>query len=550
VLFGRGSSGGLVNRITKKPVSERPLGSVKVIGGSYGAKRTEVDASEPFLNGKLAGRINGAYEDTGSHRDYYSLDRYAVSPGLLWAPSESTSLLAQFDFLNDERVPDRGIPSLNGAPAPVRVGAYYGYPANDFIRSRARSLAATFTHRFTPRWAVRNVFRKTAYGSAFNNTFPNGTIAGAAGIEVLRGQYNSSTSQQNVFNQAEATATGAWRGLENVFLAGVEAGRENSDTARFTGSAASVALIDPVLTAPVYSNIPASFNHFTGTVAAVYVQEQASLGRWRLLVGVRRDYYDQSQLSRLPGTPDLGRTDTAWSPRIGLVFRAAAWASTYVNYSRTFNPSGESLSLAANNQELEPERTRNLEAGAKADLLHGTLTASAAVFRLDRTNIKTVDPQNPLLLILVGAQRTDGVEFNLTGRLWRALNVTGGYAFFDPLIRRSNSLSSGVPIEGRVPALIAKRSGSLWATYFWNNGLGLGVGAFQASRRFTANDNLVALPGYVRFDAAIFYRLRHWGVSLNTRNLLNRRYYESAQSNAQIYPGAPANGLLTMTYRW
>jgi catecholate siderophore receptor len=394
------------------------------------------------------------------------------------------------------------------------------------------------------------VFRETAYDTDFSNTYPNGTLAGANGIDVVRGQYNASSSQQNLFNQIEVTGTGAWRGVENVLLAGVEGGRQTSDTARFNGAADPVALINPILTAPIYSNIPATLTRFTGTVAGVYVQDQISLGRWRVLAGVRRDYYDQNQVSRLPGTPELGRADTAWSPRVGLVFRAAGWASTYVNYSRTFNPSGESLSLAVNNQELEPERTRNLEAGAKADLLHGTLTASASVFRLDRTNIKTVDPQNPLLLILVGAQRTGGLEFNLSGRLWRALNITGGYAFFDPLIRRSNSLSSGVPIEGRVPSLVAKRSGSLWATYFWSNGFGLGAGAFQASRRFTANDNLVTLPGYVRFDAAVFYRLRHWGMSLNTRNLLNRRYYETAQSNSQIYPGAPVNGLLTMTYRW
>ncbi|MGE5646901.1 MAG: TonB-dependent siderophore receptor [Acidobacteriota bacterium] len=550
VLFGRGSSGGLVNRITKKPESERPVASVRALGGSYGAKRTEVDASMPWLDGKLAGRVNGAYEDSGSHRDFFSLNRYAVSPALLWKPSEATDLLGQFDYLNDERIPDRGIPSLNGAPAPVRAGAYYGYPEDDFIRTHAAAFAATLNHRFESGWAVRDVFRNANYDTGFSNTFPNTTVITGGEPFVTRGQYNAVSGQHNVFNQTEVSGTRGWGGVQNLVLAGFEYGRQSKSTTQFTGTAATVALFNPVLTAPVYSTNPATLNRFTGIVAGFYVQDQISWRRWRLLLGARRDRYEQTQDNLLPGSQDLARTDNAWSPRVGLVYRVVSSVSTYASFTRTFNPSGEGLSLAANNEELKPERTRNLEAGVKTDLFNGVLTASAAVFRLDRTNIKTTDPLNPLQLILVGAQRTDGVEVNLSGKVWRSLNVTGGYAFFDPLIRRSNSLSSGILIEGKVPSLVPKRSGSLWGTYFWQNGFGIGGGVFQASRRFAANDNLVALPGYVRIDAALFYRARRWGATLNLRNLLNRRYYETAYTNAQIYPGAPVNGLLAMHYRW
>src|SRR5262249_13026037 len=98
-LFGRGSSGGLVNRITKRPEFERPIGAVSVMAGSYGAKRTETDLGRVFLEGALAGRLTGAYEDSGSSRDFFYLNRYAVSPSLFWKPSAQTDVLAAIDYL-------------------------------------------------------------------------------------------------------------------------------------------------------------------------------------------------------------------------------------------------------------------------------------------------------------------------------------------------------------------------------------------------------------------------------------------------------------------
>lgn len=550
VLFGRGSSGGLINRVTKKPDSERPLGELRVVGGNYSTKRIDVDGSQPWFDGQLAGRLTGAFEDSGSYRDFAHLERYTFSPALLWKPSDSTDILAQFDYLRDDRVPDRGIPSLNGAPAPVRVGAYYGYPEGDFIRSHVSSGALTLHHSFTDNWSFRNLFRETGYSTAFSNTFPNGTLPSGGGVDVIRGQYNGSLTQRNVFNQSEVTGATTWLGLQNVLLGGLELGHQGKNTSQFTGSADPVALMNPELTRPSYSGVPRTLNRFSGVIAGAYVQDQVAWRRWRVLLGVRRDYYDQNQNSLLPGVPRLGRTDTAWSPRAGIVYRLTSFSSLYASYSKTFDPSGGGLSLAVNNAELEPERTRNIEAGAKVDLLGGRLSTTASVFRLDRTNIKTTDPLDPTKLLLVGAQRTDGVELSLSGKVWRGLNVTGGYAFYEPLILRSNSLSSGVPIQGKIPALAPKRSGSIWATYFWQNGLGIGAGVFQGGRQFAANDNLVLLPGYARVDAALFYERRHWGVSATIRNVLNSRYYETAQSNFQIYPGTPVSGLVAVKYRW
>ncbi|HJY06794.1 MAG TPA: hypothetical protein VJ323_10770, partial [Bryobacteraceae bacterium] len=120
----------------------------------------------------MAGRLTGAFEDSGSYRDFAHLERYTFSPALLWKPSDSTDILAQFDYLRDDRVPDRGIPSLNGAPAPVRVGAYYGYPEGDFIRSHVSSGALTLHYSFADNWSFRNLFRETGYSTAFSNTFP------------------------------------------------------------------------------------------------------------------------------------------------------------------------------------------------------------------------------------------------------------------------------------------------------------------------------------------------------------------------------------------
>jgi catecholate siderophore receptor len=543
VLYGRGSAGGVVNRVMKKAELEQPLAfEFATTVGSYGQKRMTTDIGTSFLDGKLATRLTGAYEDSNSFRHFYGLDRYDFAPSFLLKISDRSTLSFQAEHLYDSRLPDRGIPSLNGRPAPVDLHDYYGYPEDDFIRNRVNTQALNYEHRFT-HWTLRNSFRHSGYDNIFSNTQPNGINANGT---VRREQYNVNSGQGNFFNQTDAVFGGRFAKLTHTALLGLEYGHQTRDTARFTGSAGSVALNDPVLTQPKYSTTPATYNEFTGNVVGLYFNDQITIHpKWKASLGARYDYYDQSLNDLLPADRDLARTDHAFSPRAGLVYQPLSWTSIYGSYSRSFQPSGEGLSLAVNNQELEPETSENFEVGSKFDLFQRKLSTTFAVFRLNRSNVKTIDPNDSSKLVLAGEQRTNGFEWTFAGTLRRGWDIYGGYAYLDSKIIKTNDANLGNRI-----AHVAPHAVNFWSTYAFGNGFGFGGGVIYNDDRYAGNDNIVQLPEYTRVDATMFWKKRKYDVVLNLRNIGSVSYYESAHSNNQIMPGAPVNGSLTVRYRW
>ncbi len=547
-LFGRGSSGGVVNRVTKKPVFGAPLADVSVVAGSFDRRRLAADVGRSFDDRRVSLRLTGAYEDSGSHRPHYSLERVAIAPSLAWRPRAGSELLVQAEFLTDDRLPDRGVPSFAGRPVDRARDNYYGYPQDDYLHNDVASPSVTWQQSLG-RWTVRNVARATWYDNAYSNTYSSGVKAVDGRLLATRGQYNVDSSQRNLFDQVDATTMVTTWGIDHVVLVGTEVGAQRTGTARATGTAADVDLFAPELTRPVYAAVPQIRNQFNGNVVGLFFQDQITLGtRWRALVGARFDHYRQRLDDHTAADRDLGRTDQVWSPRAGIVFRTTQASSLYASVSRSFQPSGDGLSLAVNNEQLEPELTTAYEGGVKADL--GRLTLTAAVFRLDRTNVKTIDPLNPGVLVLVGRQRSDGVEVSAGGALTRAWDLRAGVTFLDPEIVRSNDVSSGVPLEGNRIGNVATRTASLWSTYTWRSGLSAGGGAFYVGDWFTSNDNLVHIDAYTRVDAVVAYRFSHYEVAVNMRNLLDAAYFETSHSNSQIMPAAGRNGLVTLRYRW
>ena len=564
VLYGRGSSGGLINRVTKKPNMEGTLGEVTYTVGSYGEQRgaADLDSLVPNTNGKLGFRLTGAAEHEGSQRHYYWEDRYAFAPTLQWKPSDATTMYLQVERLRDDRLPDRGIPFLpmTGAPAPVPVGNFYGYvenaPGGNFIHTSVTDGTFDLKHTFDSGWTMHEVARKAGYFINFVNMYATSVTALDNGdYSVGRGEYNGAEPWNLLFNDLEAYRSGPWLGMSHTLLIGTEYGREATDTTQYTGptNQTPVDLFHPAMVAPVLSTILSRNNRFLGQTIAVYAQDLLTLSpKWKALIGVRYDNFKQALDLRPPTntTPNLGRSDNAFSPRAGVVYQATSWSSLYGNYSRTFDPSGENLSLAVNNAELKPEVTQNYEGGAKFQLLNQHLLTTVSLFRLDRTNIKTTDPNDPTALLNLGEQRTDGAEFSFQGNLAKHWMVYGGYAWLDGRIVSSTTTSNGVGLQGKRPALNPLHSGSLWTTYEFGNGFGLGGGLIGRTTQFAATDNLALLPSYTRLDATFFYRNAKYEVQGNLQNLGNIRYYDAAQSDYQIYPAAPVNGSVTLRYRW
>lgn len=590
VLYGRGSSGGLINRVTKRPEMEGMQGELGFTGGSYGDKRFESDVQDTWLNQKLGGRLTGAGESSGSQRNYFYMNRYAFAPTLRWQPTDKTDIYAQWERLRDERLPDRGLAAIDGPQGTVPIGNYYGYiignnPApHDFTHTSATDETLDIRHEFEDGWHVHNVFRQAGDLVDWSQIFLNQDLAtGVFGSDIARrpglghvsmllaraapsavgstgsldnplisrGQTNAVKTQQDIFDQLEAYRSGHFLGMDHLLLVGSEYGRETQDLLEFTGTAPSITLYNPAPDlAPTLSTTPSTNTRAFAQTAAVYSQDLIQIApKWKLLAGVRFDNYKQ-EVDNRSTTTSLNRTDNDWSPRVGLLYQPEPWSTTYFSYSRTFDPSGEALTLSTSSADLPPQVTTNYEGGAKFSSFGDKLISSIAVYDLDRTNILQVNPINPNQLLNVGEQRTIGSTLSFQGSVTPHWLVYGGYAWQNAEIVNSPTTFNGVSYKGKRPNDVPVNSGSLWTTYNFGNGFGAGGGFIFNTDSFAANDNLIQLPGYTRLDALFFYRKRHFDLDAHLNNLTNTRYYDTAHSDLEFFPGAPISGSITLKYRF
>lgn len=560
VLYGRGSSGGLINRITKRPGIDSSEVALRV--GSHNRRRGEVDIARRLGDTGLALRVTGAVERADSYRDQQFLERDAIAPSLLVPLGAATSLLLQAEHLSDRRVTDFGIPSYQGRPVAVPEYTYYGAAnARDVDFSQAEVTAGGFTleHRFSERVALRNAFRKYDYTLSRNNTLV-GAVDEAARTASLN-RTNLRREEDGWFNQTEMTQTAALAGMTHRLLYGVEFGRQDKDQVnRSQSNVATVALFNPVLPVlPLALTVaPGTDNRGIFTTRGAYVQDLVELSpTWKALAGVRYDRFEQETRERRAGQANLHRVDADWSPRAGLVWQPDAMQSYYVSFSRSFQPSAENFPLAANNAQIAPEETTNREVGGKFDFLDGALSASAALFRLERTNIKYTDPVTNLL-VPIGTQRSDGLELTLAGRLAQGWQLWSGYSYLDAKVTSSPALDSSdnvlkrVPVQGKRATLTPRHSANLWVAGSFGPALRAGLGFVAVGRRFANPGNTVALPGYATVDAMVGYRIAALDLQLNLSNLLDRGHIVSGHGSAPNLnmPGAPRAARLTARYRF
>jgi catecholate siderophore receptor len=286
-------------------------------------------------------------------------------------------------------------------------------------------------------------------------------------------------------------------------------------------------------------------NEVHTTVAAAFVQDQMELSKYvQLLGGLRFDRFDLRYHNNRTGET-LTRIDRLVSPRAGVVFKPIADVSLYGSYSVSFLPSSgdQFSSLTVITQQVKPERFTNYEGGVKWDV-RPTLSLTGAVYRLDRTNTRSTDPNDATRIVQTGSQRTNGVELGINGQLTRAWRVSGGYAWQDAFV---TSATTAAP-EGAVVGQVPHHTFSLWNNYQLHPRVAAGLGLIQRTDMFATISDSVTLPGYVRIDAAGYVRLtRTVRLQVNVENASNRRYFVNADSNTNISPGLPRTVRVALT---
>jgi catecholate siderophore receptor len=553
MIFGRGGSGGIMNRVTKQARGQT-LREFTLQAGSWDQYRATLDVGQA-VSGALAFRLTGLYEDSGSYRDGVSLQRHGLNPTFAYVLAPATTLRFGYEYFHDERVADRGVPSFQGRPLPTAPSAFFGDPEQSHTWANVNTAFALLEHKFAHGVSLRNHTRFSTYGKFYQNVFPG--AVNAAGTSVALSAYNQATDRDNLFNQTDVEFTVDTGPVQHHLLAGLELARQETDNLRLTGyfttisptaTSQSVPVSNPRPTAPI-TFLPSATdanNHGVARTVAIYAQDQIRLRpQLQAVFGVRIEKFTVDFLNHRTATR-IDSADTLVSPRAGLLFKPADELSFYASHSMSYVPrAGEQLaSLSLTNRSLDPEEFKNYEVGVKWDA-RPDLSLTAATYRLDRSNVVIADPTDPTRSLLVDGQRATGLELGVTGRLTKSWSVAGGYAYQDGAIKATQSATI---VAGARLAQLPRHTLSLWNRYDFNRRLGAGLGAIYRDEIYTSTDNTVKLPGFVRFDAALFYRFsEQLRAQLNVENVLDRAYYASAHSNNNITPGSPRAFRISVT---
>jgi len=579
VLYGAGQPSGMINLITKKPLDATMYeGGVQF--GSYNLQRYTIDATGPINEGKsLLYRINAAYENDDSFRDFGFVERTFVSPSLTWVLDYNTTLNWEGEYSNDRRRLDTGLAAVNNDAGALPSSRFLGEPSNDFQHYIDYRQTLMLTHRINEDWAWNLGGYSLFYGGPASTTYPvayvDGTI-GPLGQEVFFRTRQNIDPWQEQYHSVIANISGKFSGdvvTHNVVL-GTEQGWLITDGFRAVQSIPNA--LDPATwlaidgVHPIYDNPnfglpnPTTPFLFDSTYRenrnGVYIQDMIDVGEhWKVLTGVRYDHVDTvfDREIAIQGLFDQRVvTDQSFdhgSPRIGLVYQPIPEKlSYYVMYSDSFDPPIGGPRLTT--EPLQPELGQTWEGGIKAKPFD-SLTLSAAAFYITKQNVTTDLFNAPFFeTTQIGRQRNQGVEFDAIGQLTDRWSLLANWCYVDTLLSDpTNPLFDGQPARG-----VPHNTINVWSRYNViqekERTLGFALGAIYVGERL--GDYLAPgspqffLPGYTRWDAGIYYKRGRLDTALYLENIFDAQYYTSSISQFQIMPGAPFTVRAQAGYRF
>jgi len=570
VLFGRGSTGGVINQASKVPTLEG-FTTGTLVGGTDFTRRATVDIDGPLpeLGPDAAFRINGMlHAQSVADRNAAKQSRFGIAPSVAAGIGTPTRLTVSYFDQTANDVPDYGVPWFGTVPAPVPRQNFYG-TKSDFLKTGTDIGTVKIEHDFSPMILVRNTARYAYYTRSFRISEPLITAPVGTPLSQVPVSFNiwsGDSTETFAWDQAEAVLHFDSGGIQHDLVTGIEGGRESSAPAFDNSSGVpTVPLLNPDPNRPFVaaSTFPRLIANTVGWSFAAYALDTIKFGEdWEISAGVRWDYfgshyratrYSTTTPGLVIGHDDVVRVDREPSYRGAIIYKPEENGSLYFDYGTSFNPSAESLTqitsgrgLGIGNADLAPEKNQTFELGSKWDILNNTLSLTGAIFRLEKENARVPDPNNAGFNILAGTQRVDGFDIGMLGQLTQDWKITAGYTYLDSKVTKS--APGAAPVGSKLPNT-PEHSLSLFTEYRLGGGFEIGGGTQCVSMRLAQNvAPLRAVPGYWIFDAMVKYDVsERMSLQLNVTNLFDKYYYD-ALHNFHVVPGAGRTALLSLNY--
>lgn len=554
MLYGQGSIAGIVNQVTKHPLSVETR-EVDVQVGSFDRRQVRADLTGPITEeGNWLYRVVALARESGTQVDHVPDDRYLLAPSLTWRPGTGTEWTFQLRWQQDETGSTTQFFPWSGTVSPnpngqITTETFIGDPNFERYDSENLSIGWQLQHHLSDRWTVRQNLRwsqnEVIYQSIYADSFSNPGDVFLGEEQRLMNRYGYvSTTDVNILT-LDQHLEGSFEalGMTHQVLVGLDAVRFDQDAATafdfstlLGGGVPPIDVYDPIYvpyTAPDTTALPSSKLEQVG----FYLQDHIEIGdHWRILAGLRHDRTtDELEGSRNEAA--TSENSDATTGRLGILYVAGGW-SPYLSYSESFTP------VAGTNfygERYEPRYGEQVEAGIKYQPKGRALRVSFAAYELRETNRLSTDPQNPLNSIQAGETETTGVELEAVGNVGRHLDVSGHYNYLD--------------LDEQLTALPEHQAGLWLRRSFDLDSLGklsIGVGAryFSSFQDGSVDSGVPEVPELTLFDALLSWNFADWRVSLNVRNLEDETYVSTCLSRGDCFYGARRTAILTTGTRF
>jgi catecholate siderophore receptor len=561
ILFGRGSTGGVINQVTKA-ATLAPVQAGTLQFGTNSEIRLTGDLDMP-IGPTAAIRLNAMVQRSDvADRDDVLNRRWGIAPSIALGIGEADTVTLSYLHQQQHDRPDAGIPFLSGAPAPVPRDADFGLISN-YFKSDVDIATLRYKHEFSDDYAIVNTARvgnynfqnekvSPVYGDDFA-TFPGQS---PVGILVGRDDPASSGTQLNLTDQLDFKAHSDFGYVTQDLTIGIEIGRETNDLTLYENpfdADNSWVPKTPLLNPNPHESLPrvepvAARNYTAGRVQAAYLIDTLHIGPYvDLTGGARFDRFAATFTGNTligsddgpAGSANFGRTDNVTSPRAALVVKPTQDMSFYFSYGTSFDPSAEALSLDSGSANIAPVKAETYEVGAKTVWLDGLLTATAALFRTEVTNAKISDPERPGIIIDQGNQQVDGIELNVSGRITPDWEILAGYIYLDPKTLGGADANA----NGKMIVNAARNAFNIWTEYYLDDHWEVGTGGNFLGKRYADLDNTASVPSYFVWNGMVAYKVNdHYSLQMNVINLTDKLYFDGTyyadETENHAIPGA------------